>query len=663
MRRAAIGAAVLAAGLAAGAAWAAPAHYIVFERDGEGTVEAVFAREVELAELPRTKSEAELEQAISHARRDGVAIALRVVAPSGAVVHRDVVEVVPWIRGEFHGGEGMIDGHLFRAERVPFVVRVPRVDGGLLTLDGAARGTFEPARLVEETMVRAALEPPAALPRAATLGAEGPSANRMDLLIMGDGYTAAQEATFLSHASSLATSFFSLAPYSVYRPFHNVHSLFTPSSQQGADHPPYNPSCPGSLSCCSTPLPLAGTYVNTAFDARFCASNIPQLLVVNGSKVLAAASAVPDWDKILVLVHDNTYGGSGGFLSVTSREASSIEIARHEYNHSFTGLADEYENPYAYPPCSDLGGGPPCEPNVTDQQSPALIKWEPWIAPTTPVPTPETSQYASVVGLFEGARYRQTGMFRPRYNSCLMRNLGQPLDQVCQQEYVLMLYRGGWGEPASGIDPIEPGGESPPPGPVTTAGPLELAVDLIYPVGHGTTLETRWYVDGVLQPTPTPPDSFTFLPPAPGTYEVRVLVRDPTAMVHPEMEDGELESDRVWTVQVTSAAPPGETSALTVDRAAGGQLRVSWGASCSAASTGYGVHEGDLGAWYSHTAIDCADDDATPLAETITPRTGNSYYLVVPHHAGAEGSYGTATGGVERPVGQARCAPAQQTGC
>ncbi len=102
--------------------------------------------------------------------------------------------------------------------------------------------------------------------------------------------------------------------------------------------------------------------------------------------------------------------------------------------------------------------------------------------------------------------------------------------------------------------------------------------------------------------------------------------------------------------------------------ASGGDLQLSWAASCSPAAQGYGIYEGVIGAWYGHTLLDC-NDDGSDFIEQITPAAGNSYYLVVPRTVTAEGSYGKCSPGFclaadERPVGSARCVtPQALTGC
>lgn len=99
---------------------------------------------------------------------------------------------------------------------------------------------------------------------------------------------------------------------------------------------------------------------------------------------------------------------------------------------------------------------------------------------------------------------------------------------------------------------------------------------------------------------------------------------------------------------------------------------LAWTASCSPdGATDYGIYEGMLGAWYSHTsaAIDDCNDAGGDLTETVTPIAGDTYYLIVPHNDREEGSYGTCSpaaacgAGNERPVGGAVCEPQMISVC
>jgi len=346
-------------------------------------------------------------------------------------------------------------------------------------------------------------------------------------------------------------------------------------------------------------------------------------------------------------------------MIVVSTHDDALEILRHEYGHGFTALADEYDTPFpGFPPCSDITG-PACEANVTDQTSPPVIKWAPWITPGTPLPTPEgLPLYAGEVGLFEGARYLTSGMYRPRDERCLMHFLYVPLCEICTQEYVLRLYRGGWGSPAGGIDPIDPGREFPPPGATVngTGGGL-FSLSLLQPTG-AAALEEQWFIDSSLQPAQPggPQGVFDFTPAANGTYQVDVQIRDATPLVDPAMSGSLLTSSRSWQVEVGAADSPGEALAVTVDPSptTPGNLIISWSSDCSAAALDYAIYEGTLGDFSSHGMKDCSDD-GTRFREEITPAAGNTYYLVVPMTLADEGIYGLDSAGKPRPPAAATC--------
>jgi hypothetical protein len=528
-------------------ALATPAHYLVFESDATG-VHLAFHRIVEMTAMPRSLDAPEAAALVARSPREAVRMTARLVDASGRVVHRTVAEMPREVRGEFHGA-GAIDGHHIPAARGAFVVRVPVVDGTRLEIGGAPGSATLEVAARELTVEAGPLPPPVT-----SAAMSGNASNRVDLVVLGDGYTAAEQAKFNADAANAIAAFFGITPYAEYANFVNTYAVFTPSPQSGADHPPYNAACgqTHSPSCCADgdalSDPNAGTFVTTALDATFCSYNIHRLLVVDEPKAFAAAAAVPDWDVVLVVVNDDTYGGSGGILGVFSTNGSAIEIARHEYGHTFSLLADEYTTPYpGFPPCDDVGGGPPCEPNVTNQTVRAAIKWAPWIAGSTPVPTPDTNPYANVVGSFAGARYLSSGMYRPRH-TCLMQALGVPFCEVCRQEYVLRLYEGGWGAPAGGIDTIEPGSEYPPPGDVAVHFPdfVGITVQLLQPTG-GPPIGVSWSVDGVTAPGETQP-RFSFTPTAQGTYQIVLTTHDPTPFVAPGVAGGALARTRTWSV-------------------------------------------------------------------------------------------------------------------
>ena len=531
---------------AAGAAHAAPAHYVVFTRDAAGVVEPVYYAQVELAgsgDEARAFDAVRGERVAWHAVKGGVDLGERSVA-------------IPDLRGEFardpNRGDGTIVSTRPRAATRSFVLRIPFGAADAVEFAGAvAVQRFDLAALAARSgeLRLAARVSQVQIDR---LQGGGSPANRVDMLVVGDGYTNAQHSLFDADAAILHDAFFGLTPYKEYQSFVNWTTAFIASNQSGADHPAYQAGCT-QATCCSDPDAIgdahAGQFVDTAFDATFCAYNIQRLLVVDDASVLAAAAAYPDWDKIVVVVNDDTYGGSGGSLSVTSTHAQAPQIVLHEYGHSFTGLADEYDSPYpGFPACSDTGGTP-CEPNVTNQTIAAQVKWNSWFTPGNPIPTPSGT---SGVGLFEGARYLATGMYRPVDTQCLMQFLGVPFCPVCRQEYVRTLYRGGWGAPAGGIDLVEPGSESP-----ATAVPVQyvpgtnqaFSVSLLLPtIG---ALDVHWYLDGnPIGGATSATYVFNQAASTPSSHTLQVRVKDTTNLVAAAMAGSLLDHQRSWTIQV-----------------------------------------------------------------------------------------------------------------
>jgi hypothetical protein len=246
----------------------------------------------------------------------------------------------------------------------------------------------------------------------------GNALNRVDVALLGDGYTAAEMEKYRADALAAMQKFFQQEPFLEYQRYFNVHRIDVASSQSGADHPERN------------------FFVNTAFDAAYNCGNIQRLVCISSSKVNAAvARSLPasHFDIVLVIVNDTEYGGSGGSIAVFSVHQAAVEIALHEVGHSFGLLADEY-----------TGGGPSCNPNVEPPQPNSTretnrnsIKWRHWIDTSTQIPT--FSITPALPGLYQGSSYCDTGLYRPTHNN-KMRTLGVSFEQINSEQFVKRIY-------------------------------------------------------------------------------------------------------------------------------------------------------------------------------------------------------------------------------
>ncbi len=254
-----------------------------------------------------------------------------------------------------------------------------------------------------------------------TIAYNGNPNNRINLLIMGDGYMSSEMNTFRSDAQLVANYFFSVPPYSLYRNFFNVFGIEVVSNESGNDHPG-NANDEGSG---TQPVTSVDNYLQTTFDyggTHRC------IYSSQGSLVYSIANTnFPMYDFINVIVNTSYYGGCAGGIAYTSMNSSSPEVFVHEFGHMFGNLSDEYE--YS-DPCN---AGVAQNINVTQVTDPNTIVWKNWLS-TAPIPTPAGS-YCNLIGAYEGAKYCSTNWYRPKCN-CKMRSLNQPLCEVCTEQLI-----------------------------------------------------------------------------------------------------------------------------------------------------------------------------------------------------------------------------------
>lgn len=103
------------------------------------------------------------------------------------------------------------------------------------------------------------------------------------------------------------------------------------------------------------------------------------------------------------------------------------------------------------------------------------------------------------------------------------------------------------------------------------------------------------------------------------------------------------------------ASPAAPLQPLLIGKGTGGTLELTWSPSCRVTDTDYAIYAGPIGSYADHDVVTCTTGGLT--AATIAAAAGDLYYLVVPLNAGAEGSYGTASSGAQRPAATPACRP------
>ena len=368
----------------------------------------------------------------------------------------------------------------------------------------------------------------------------GDPANRIDLVVVSEGYTASELDKFAADANTFASNFFASEVYGEYASYFNVRTVAVASNQSGASHPELNPP----------------VVRDTAFGATYNCQGVVRLICVNNNKVNAVVNALLPAnrrDYVFVLVNDPAYGGSGGAILVASTHSAAPEIALHESGHTVGLLADEY--PDQPTPC-DLSKEP-SDANATRETDRAAIKWNEWIDPGTPLPTTTTT--LGMPGLYLGADYCPSGMYRPTYMS-KMRALGYPFEQINDEQLVRRFYN-----VVSAIDSWSPSSAT------VTAQQGDKVAFSVKPLAPGAhTLTTTWIVDGAVIGTGTDLSLNTGQMSA-GAYTVTASVRDVTKWVRSDPSDL-LADSQTWHLTLT----PGMPSALqpSISHVAGAGLSV-----------------------------------------------------------------------------------------
>ena len=155
----------------------------------------------------------------------------------------------------------------------------------------------------------------------------GEPRDKVDLLLMGDGYTAAQMDKWHADAKRLAETLFAVSPFKERRGDFNVWAVDTPAGDSGVSRA------------------SDGVWKRSALGAQYDAFGSERyVLTFDNARLRRAASAAP-YEFIEVVVNDRKYGGGGIhnlYATVSADNAFTPYVFVHEFGHHFAGLADEY---------------------------------------------------------------------------------------------------------------------------------------------------------------------------------------------------------------------------------------------------------------------------------------------------------------------------------
>jgi hypothetical protein len=296
-----------------------------------------------------------------------------------------------------------------------------------------------------------------------TVFESGPSAQKVDLLLISEGYTAAEMPKFHADARRLTDTLFAVEPFKSRRNEFNVRGLDIASPQSGINRP------------------HIGSFRRTPISAEYNVFDSERYVLTLDNRALRDAAAAAPYEFIEILVNEKQYGGGGIFndQATTAVDTGFADyVFVHEFGHHFAGLADEY---YTSDVAYETGAASqpePWEPNITALRDPSRLKWRALIEAGTPLPTPwdkeayeaksrdvqarrrellakrvpeaevdalfreqmawdakflASMKYSGKVGAFEGAGYEARGLYRPEADCIMFTRDPVGFCRVCRQ--------------------------------------------------------------------------------------------------------------------------------------------------------------------------------------------------------------------------------------
>ncbi|MDO5442416.1 MAG: M64 family metallopeptidase [Bacteroidia bacterium] len=177
----------------------------------------------------------------------------------------------------------------------------------------------------------------------------GSPAEKIDVAIVAEGYTAEEMDLFYADAQAAVESIFNHDPFGALRDRFNFLAVRSVSEDSGVS------------------VPREGVWKKTAVGSNFDTFYSDRYLTTLRLRQLHDVLADVPYEHIIILANTDTYGGGGIYNSYTLTTAHHPlfkPVVVHEFGHSFGALADEYYYDdqfveYYYP------GVEPWEKNIT----------------------------------------------------------------------------------------------------------------------------------------------------------------------------------------------------------------------------------------------------------------------------------------------------------
>lgn len=212
----------------------------------------------------------------------------------------------------------------------------------------------------------------------------GPPAAKVDLLVLGDGYTADEMDDYRHDVEKVIDALFSFSPFAERRSDFNVWAIDAAAEHSGVTRP------------------RAGFWNSTPIGLTYNAFDSERYVLSFANREMRELAALAPYDALILIANSDKYGGGGIYNLYSTAAAKSAQLPYlivHEFGHAFAGLADEYYTSSVAYEDFTAPGTEPWEPNITALLDSTRLKWADFGTHEVPLPTPWRQEHYDRVSL------------------------------------------------------------------------------------------------------------------------------------------------------------------------------------------------------------------------------------------------------------------------
>ena len=245
----------------------------------------------------------------------------------------------------------------------------------------------------------------------------GPNGDKINLVIIGDGFTAGADQTAFNTfvQNTVIRDLFSESRDGAYREIMGAFNIFRVNANSAA-------SGVTTVDANGKVTNAVNTFLDYRYSGIWGRCWMEPGPNTNTTLNNTLNNLVPGWTHVFVILNTTSGGGCrrGNQLAITM--GGTWTVAAHEMGHMIGDLGDEYTGTANYT------GGDPGKVNLSNTSNRSTLKWRTFVNPSTALPTTAAAGLDPVEddGAYAGAttggtRY-STGIFRPASNSRMNSN-------------------------------------------------------------------------------------------------------------------------------------------------------------------------------------------------------------------------------------------------